>query len=85
MASPCIACHMFSVSVSVSSEGFKCDTCRKIVRLTEDFRIRDTHPNLIEDSKNMRALDMVLDVTSLVSHVHYLILVTEPTQGRATR
>ncbi len=41
----CTACHMFSVAVSVSSEGFTCDKRREIVRLTEDFRTRNAHPN----------------------------------------
>ncbi len=31
----CTVCHMYSLSVFVSSEGFKCDKCREIVRLTE--------------------------------------------------
>ncbi len=31
----CTVCHMYSLPISVSSEGFKCDKCREIVRLTE--------------------------------------------------
>ncbi len=31
----CTVCHMYSLSISVSSEEITCDKCREIVRLTE--------------------------------------------------
>ncbi len=81
MASPCIVtcttCHMFSVSVSVSSKGFTCDKCREIVRLTKISELEARIQTLIEDSKNVRALDTGLDAASLANHVHCLVLVVK--------
>ncbi len=57
----CTVCHMYSLSISVSSEGFTCDKCREI-----ETRIK----TLVEDSKNVRAVDTALNVTSLGSPVH---------------
>ncbi len=58
-SSPAIVCfHMYSLSVSVSDEGFTCDKCRKIVRLTEKILELETRiQTLVEDSKNMRAVE----------------------------
>ncbi len=77
----CPACHMYSLSLSVGDEGFTCDKYREIVRLTEKILELETHiQTLVEDSKNVRAVDTALDVTSSESPVHCLVLVTEPRQ-----
>ncbi|KAL0153113.1 hypothetical protein M9458_051569, partial [Cirrhinus mrigala] len=77
----CITCHMYSLSISVGSEGFTCDKCREIVRLTEKISELETRiQTLIEDSKNARALDTALDATSLGSPVHCSVPVTSPLQ-----
>ncbi len=56
---------------SVSSEGFTCDKSREIVRLTEKILGLETRiQTLVEDSKNVRAVDTALDATSSASHVH---------------
>uniref|UniRef100_A0A673HME3 SGNH hydrolase-type esterase domain-containing protein n=1 Tax=Sinocyclocheilus rhinocerous TaxID=307959 RepID=A0A673HME3_9TELE len=57
MASPvivtCTACHKYSVAFPVSGEGFTCDKCREIVRLTEKISELETQiQTLIEDNKN---------------------------------
>ncbi len=66
-----IVCHMYSLSLSVGDEGFTCDKCRKIVRLTEKILELETRiQTLVEDSKNMRAVNTVLDATSSGSPVH---------------
>ncbi len=49
----------------------------------EDFRTRDTHPSLVEDSKNVRAVDTALDVTSSGSPVHCSVPALAPVH-RAT-
>ncbi len=62
---------MYSLSISVSSEGFTCDKCREIVRLTEKILELETRiQTLVEESKNVRAVDTALDVTSSGSPVH---------------
>ncbi len=67
----CTVCQMYSLSISVSSEGFTCDKCREIVRLTEKILELETRiQTLVEDSKNERAVDMALDATSSGSPVH---------------
>ncbi len=72
---------MYSFSLSVGDEGFTCDKCREIVRLTEKILDLDTRiQNFIEDSKNVRAVDTALEATSSGSPVHCLVLVTEPPQ-----
>ncbi len=59
---------MYRLSISVISEGLTCDKCREIVRLTEKILELETHiQTLVEDSKNVRAVDTALDVTSLGS------------------
>ncbi len=46
----CTVCHMYSLSVSVSSEGFTCDMCREIVRLTEKtLELETCIQTLVED------------------------------------
>ena len=85
MASPaiviCTACHMYSLSISVGDEGFTCDKCREIVRLTEKISELETRiQTLIEDSKNVRALDTALDASSSGSPVHCSVSVTGPLQ-----
>ncbi len=61
----CTVCHMYSLSISVGDEGFTCDKCREIVRLTEKVLELETRiQTLVEDSKNVRAVDTALDVTS---------------------
>jgi len=62
---------MYSLSISVSSKGFICDKCREIVRLTEKILELETHiQTLVEDSRNVRAVDTALDATSSGSPVH---------------
>ncbi len=78
MATPaivvCIDCHMYSLFTSVSSEGFTCDKCREIVRLTKKILEQETCiQTLVENSKNVRAVDTPLDVTSSGSPVHCLV------------
>ncbi len=59
---------MYSLSISVSSEGFTCDKCKEIVRLTEKILELETRiQTLVEDSKNVRAVDTALDATGLES------------------
>ncbi len=61
----CTVCHMYSLSISVGNEGFTCDKCREIVMLTENVLELETRiQTLVEDSKNVRAVDTALDVTS---------------------
>ncbi len=61
----CTVCHMYSLSVSVSNEGFTCDNRREIVRLTEKtLELETCIQSLVEDSKNVRAVDTALDVTT---------------------
>lgn len=72
---------MFSIALSVSDEGFTCHKCREIVRLTERISELETRiQTLIEDSKNARASDTVLDATSLVNSVHCSVPAVEPAQ-----
>ncbi len=76
----CTICHLYSLSVSVSSEEFTCDKCREIVRLTEKILELETRiQTLVEDSKNVRAVDTALDTTSSGSPVDCLVL-DEPVQ-----
>ncbi len=77
----CTVCHMYSLSLSVSSEGFTCDKCREIARLTEKVLELETRiQTLVEDSKNVRAVDTALDATSSGTPVHCSVLVIEPMQ-----
>ncbi|XP_067223657.1 uncharacterized protein [Chanodichthys erythropterus] len=77
----CSVCHMFSIALSVSDEGFTYHKCREIVRLTERISELETRiQTLIEDSKNAGASDTVLDATSLVNSVHCSVLAVEPAQ-----
>ncbi len=47
----CTVCHMYSLSLSVGDEGFTCDKCREIVRLTEKVLELETRiQTLVEDS-----------------------------------
>ncbi len=62
---------MYSLSIAVGDEGFTCDKCREIVRLTEKVLELETRiQTLVEDSKNVRAVDTALDVTSSGTPVH---------------
>ncbi len=68
----CTVFHMYSLSVSVNSEGSTCYKCREIVRLTEKILELETGiQTLVEDSKNVRAVDTALDATSSGSPVHF--------------
>ncbi len=67
----CTVCHMYSLFISVSSKGFTCDKCREIARLTEKILELETRiQTLVEDSKNVRAVEKALDATSSGSPVH---------------
>ncbi len=67
----CTVCHMYSLSLSVGDEGFKCDKCKETVRLTEKILELETRiQTLVEDSKNVRAGDTALNATSSGSPVH---------------
>ncbi len=77
----CTVCHMYILSISVGDEGFTCDKCREIVRLTEKVLELETRiQTLIEDSKNVRAVGTALDVTSSGTPVHCLVLALAPVQ-----
>lgn len=77
----CTACFMFSVSVSVGEQGFTCDKCKEIVRLTEKISELETRiQTLFESSENVTALDTALDATSLVNVVHCSVPAVEPVQ-----
>ncbi len=70
---------MYSLSVSVSSEEFTCDKFREIVRLTEKISELETRiQTLVEDSKNVRAVDTALDATSSWTPVHCSVPVSAP-------
>ncbi len=78
----CTVCHMYSLYISVSSEGFTCNKCREIFRPTEKILELDTCiQTLVEDSKNVRAVDTAMDVTSSGSPVHCLAPVEPVQQG----
>ncbi len=48
----CTVCHMYSLSISVGDEGFTCDKCWEIIRLTEKVLELETRiQTLVEDSK----------------------------------
>ncbi len=48
----CTTCHMYSLSLAVGEEGFTCDKCREIVRLTEKVLELETRiQTLVEDSQ----------------------------------
>ncbi len=80
----CTVCHMYSLSISVSDEGFTCDKCREIVRLTEKVLELETRiQTLVEDSKNVR-VDTALDVISSGTPVHGSVPALAPPQSRAT-
>ncbi len=52
---------MYNLSLSVGDEGFTCDKCREIVRLTEKTLELETRiQTSVEDSKNARAVDTAL-------------------------
>ena len=72
---------MFSIDFSVGNVGFICDKCKETVRLTEKISELETRiQTLIEDSKNVRALDTALDASSSGSPVHCSVPVTGPLQ-----
>ncbi len=61
----CTACHMYGLSLSVGDEGFTCEKYKEIVRLTEMVLELETRIHtLVEDSKNVQAVDMALEATS---------------------
>ncbi len=71
---------MYSLSLSVGDEGFTCDKCREIVRLTEKIlKLEARIQILVEDCKNVRAVNTALDATSSGIPVHCSVLV-EPIQ-----
>ncbi len=60
---------------------FTCDKCREIVRLTEKVLELETRiQTLVEDSKNVRAVDTALDATSSGTPVHCSVPALEPVQ-----
>ncbi len=77
----CTVCHMYSLSISVGDEGFTCDKCREIVRLTGKVLDLETRiQTLVKDSKNVRAVDTALDVISSGTPVHFSIPAFKPMQ-----
>ncbi len=77
----CTVCQMYSLFISVSDEGFTCDKCREIVRLTEKVLELETRiQTLVEDSKNVRAVDTALDVISSGTPVHCSVPALAPVQ-----
>ncbi len=76
----CTVCHMHSLSLSVGDEGFTCDKCREIVRLTEKILKLETRiQTLVEDSTNAKAVDTAL--MRLAQGVLYIFLFPdEPVQ-----
>ncbi len=75
----CYSSATCTVYLSVSSEGFTCDKCREIVRLTEKILELETCiQTLVEDSKNARAVDTALDATSSESLVQCSVPAVEP-------
>ncbi len=72
---------MYSLSISVGDEGFTCDKCREIVRLTEEVLELETRiQTLVEDSKIVRAVDTALDVISSGTPVHCSVPALAPVQ-----
>ncbi len=81
LSPPFYSFHSLSLSLSVSSEGFTCDKCREIVRLNEKISELETCiQTLVEDSKNVRAVDTALDATSSGTPVHCSVPVSVPLQ-----
>ncbi len=79
----CTVCHTYILSLSVGDEGFICDKCREIVRLTEKISELETRiQTLVEDSKNVRAGDTALDAISSASHVHCSVQDESVQQGK---
>ncbi len=77
----CTVCHMYSLSISVGDEGFTCDKCREIGMLTEKVLELETRiQTLVEDSKNVRAVDTALDVISSGTPVHCSVPALAPVQ-----
>ncbi len=75
----CTVCHMYSLSISVGDEGFTCDKCREIVRLTEKVLELETRiQTLVEDSKNVMAVDTALDVIGCVTPNSVTIVFCDP-------
>ncbi len=71
-----------SLSLSVGDEGFTCDKCREIVRLTEKISELEIHiQTLVEDSKNVRAVDTVLDATRGVLYIVWFPVLEPVQQG----
>ncbi len=60
----------YSLYHSVCDEGFTCDKCKEIVRLTEKILYLETRiQTLIENGDNVTAVDTALDATSSGSPV----------------
>ncbi len=67
----CLPHVAYRLSLSFGDEGFTCDKCREMVRLTEKISELETRiQTLVEDNKNVRAVDTALDATSSGSPVH---------------
>ncbi|KAA0705376.1 hypothetical protein E1301_Tti009759 [Triplophysa tibetana] len=65
----CTSCHMFSLAFSVSGEGFTCDKCREVVRLTEKIlELESRIQSLFEDSKSVRTVENILDASNVSAH-----------------
>ncbi|XP_057178262.1 uncharacterized protein LOC130556567 [Triplophysa rosa] len=65
----CTSCHMFSLAFSVSCEGFICDKCREIVRLTEKIlELESRIQSLSEDSKSLTTIENTLDASNISAH-----------------
>ncbi|XP_056591619.1 uncharacterized protein LOC130410778 [Triplophysa dalaica] len=65
----CTSCHMFSLAFSVSGEGFTCDKCREVVRLTEKIlELESRIQSIFEDSKSVRTVENTSDASNVSAH-----------------
>ncbi|KAA0713704.1 120.7 kDa protein in NOF-FB transposable element [Triplophysa tibetana] len=56
-------------ALSVSGEGFTCDKCREVVRLTEKIlELESRIQSLFEDSKSVRTVENILDASNVSAH-----------------
>ncbi len=78
----CTVCRMYSLSISVAMrDSHVINAGKYVVRLTEKVLELETRiQTLVEDSKNVRAVDTALDVTSSGTPVHCSVPALAPVQ-----